>query len=77
MVYFQHTRQDTVKDSLYTCTEAIAWTDIWKDRPGAYQTLVRDFKSRDIYICGPAGMMESLIKQLRLKDRIHYEKFSL
>lgn len=43
--------------------------------------LVKDYKERDIYICGPPPMMDKLIKQLKemgVKSKhIHYEKFSL
>lgn len=39
-----------------------------------------DFKERDIYICGPTKMMESVIKTLKhlgaKSSQIHYEKFS-
>ncbi|MDQ7814982.1 MAG: ferric reductase-like transmembrane domain-containing protein [Patescibacteria group bacterium] len=43
--------------------------------------LVPDFADRDLYLCGPAPMLKtvlSLAKQLRIpKDQIHFEKFSL
>jgi ferredoxin-NADP reductase len=45
------------------------------------QRLVPDFLSREIYLCGPPPMMESIIGQLKElsfpHSLIHYEKFSL
>lgn len=42
--------------------------------------IVPDFQEREIYVCGPTGMMDSIIKALRLenipKNQIHFEKFS-
>lgn len=39
-----------------------------------------DFRDRDIYICGPTGMMDSIIALLKLENiprsQIHFEKFS-
>lgn len=44
------------------------------------KNLAPDFKERDIYICGPTQMMDSIIKTLKhlgvKSSRIHYEKFS-
>lgn len=43
------------------------------------QKLVPDFKDRDIYICGPAPMMDSVITILKTagvkKQQIHFERF--
>lgn len=43
--------------------------------------LVPDFRERDIYLCGPTGMMEHVIMQLKKagvsNDQLHYEKFAL
>lgn len=43
--------------------------------------LVPDFLQRDIYLCGPEGMMEGLVKTLQKMgikhESIHYERFSL
>ncbi|MBC7707785.1 ferric reductase-like transmembrane domain-containing protein [Polaromonas sp.] len=43
--------------------------------------LVPDFAKRDIYICGPQPMMDSVITDLRktslLPEQLHYERFAL
>ena len=43
------------------------------------ERLVADYKERDIYICGPAPMMSSIVKILRnsgvSNKQIHFEKF--
>ncbi|MEK7120496.1 MAG: hypothetical protein AAB840_00195, partial [Patescibacteria group bacterium] len=43
--------------------------------------LVPDFRERDVYVCGPVPMMDSLMGILRKigipGDKIHFEKFSL
>jgi ferredoxin-NADP reductase len=43
--------------------------------------LVPDFHERDIFICGPAPMMDATITLLRklgvTQDHLHYEKFSM
>ncbi len=43
--------------------------------------LVPDLKEREVFLCGPAPMMQSVLKILSSegvpKNRIHYEKFSL
>ncbi len=45
------------------------------------ETLVKDFKEREIYLCGPGKMMTSLRDALREKEvaplNIHFELFSL
>lgn len=42
---------------------------------------VKDYKDRDIYICGPEGFMDAvlqMLKELKVEEKyIHYEKFSL
>ena len=47
----------------------------------AIQTLVPDFKEREVYLCGPVPMMKSVraaLKRLGLAESmIHWEKFSL
>jgi predicted ferric reductase len=44
------------------------------------QSLVPDFKNRDVYICGPVPMMNALIETFKSlgvpKSQLHYEKFS-
>lgn len=51
---------------------------ITKDAIAEY---VRDYKNRDIYLCGPVGFMDAVIKMLKeigVEEKyIHYEKFSL
>jgi predicted ferric reductase len=48
--------------------------------PRALRRLVPDLHERDIYICGPAGMMERVLSGLRWlripSAQIHYERFS-
>ena len=48
--------------------------------PRAMRRLVPDIWSRDIYVCGPSGMMTrvlSSLRWLRIPDRqIHYERFA-
>ena len=43
--------------------------------------LVPDFPERDIFICGPAPMMDATIALLRklgvTQDHLHFEKFSM
>lgn len=45
------------------------------------KTLAPDYKERDIYLCGPPVMMESIKKQLKADgynlNNLHFEKFSL
>jgi ferredoxin-NADP reductase len=46
----------------------------------ALRVLVPDLHDRDIYICGPVGMMDSVISGLRFlhvpDSQIHYERFA-
>jgi ferredoxin-NADP reductase len=48
--------------------------------PRALRKLVPDIHSRDVYVCGPTGMMTRTLSSLRwLKipaDQIHYERFA-
>ena len=48
--------------------------------PRAIRRLVPDLNDRDIYVCGPAGMMERVLSglhSLRIPDsQIHYERFT-
>jgi predicted ferric reductase len=48
--------------------------------PRALRRLVPDINDRDIYVCGPTGMMArtlSSLRRLRIPDRqIHYERFA-
>jgi predicted ferric reductase len=48
--------------------------------PKALRQIVPDIKDRDIYVCGPAGMMERVLGSLhrmRIPDsQIHYERFA-
>lgn len=48
--------------------------------PRALRRLVPDLHERDIYICGPAGMMQRVLSGLRWlripASQIHYERFS-
>ena len=48
--------------------------------PRALRRLVPDINDRDIYVCGPAGMMSrtlSSLRRLRIPDKqIHYERFA-
>jgi len=40
--------------------------------------LVPDLKDREVYLCGPQGLTQTLLKELSLKPSLlHYEKFSL
>lgn len=47
------------------------------------QRLVKDIREREVYVCGPAPMMDAMIKLLQDKDigvsrkNIHFEKFAL
>jgi predicted ferric reductase len=49
--------------------------------PRVLRQLVPDLLQRDVYICGPASMMEDLHESLRAlrvpDDQIHYERFAL
>jgi predicted ferric reductase len=49
--------------------------------PAALRALVPDLSDRDIYICGPVAMMDSLIsalRSLRIPDaQVHHERFAL
>lgn len=48
--------------------------------PGALRGLVTDLLDRDIYVCGPVGMMDSVLSGLRSlpvpDSQIHYERFA-
>jgi len=48
--------------------------------PGALRGLVPDLLDRDIYVCGPVGMMDSVLSGLRSlhvpDSQIHYERFA-
>ena len=48
--------------------------------PRELRKLVPDLKDRDIYVCGPKGMMESVLgtlERLRIPEsQIHYERFA-
>ncbi len=45
------------------------------------EKLVKDFKKRDIFLCGPVSMMDAIKKDLLVRGvpahQIHYEQFSL
>lgn len=49
--------------------------------PEALRGLVPDLNDRDIYVCGPVGMMDSVISRLRAlrvpDSQVHYERFAL
>ena len=49
--------------------------------PRALRRLVPDINDRDIYVCGPTGMMTRVLgslRRLRIPDKqIHYERFAL
>jgi predicted ferric reductase len=48
--------------------------------PRALKRLVPDLRERDIYVCGPAGMMERVLSGLHWlripESQIHYERFT-
>jgi ferredoxin-NADP reductase len=48
--------------------------------PRALRRLVPDVFDRDIYVCGPAGMMERVLAGLHwlriAESQIHYERFN-
>jgi predicted ferric reductase len=45
------------------------------------KSLVKDYKNREVYLCGPVAMLDSLQKEVTTlgieKSLIHFEKFSL
>jgi len=51
------------------------------EAPRALRRLVPDINDRDIYVCGPTGMMTRVLgslRRLRIPDKqIHYERFAL
>ncbi len=48
--------------------------------PRALRELVPDVRDRDVYVCGPAGMMERVLSSLRSLhvplSQVHYERFA-
>ena len=48
--------------------------------PRALRRLVPDLRDRDVYVCGPAGMMERVLSGLHWlripETQIHYERFT-
>ena len=48
--------------------------------PEALRGLVPDLTDRDIYLCGPVGMMDSVVSRLRTlrvpDSQVHYERFA-
>ena len=49
--------------------------------PAALRGLVQDLCDRDIYVCGPVGMMDAILAALRglqvPDSQVHYERFAL
>ena len=48
--------------------------------PTGLRALVPDVSSRDVYVCGPAGMTDAVLTSLRAlrvpSRQIHYERFA-
>jgi ferredoxin-NADP reductase len=48
--------------------------------PRALRRLVPDINSRDVYVCGPSGMMTRVLSGLRWlripDEQVHYERFA-
>jgi ferredoxin-NADP reductase len=64
-----------------TLHELVGPRDRVRTDPGMLLHLVPDLRSRDVYLCGPEGFMESFGASLRAagvqEDRIHHESFAL
>ena len=49
--------------------------------PTHLKQLIPDIAERDVYICGPAGLINNIVPQLRLADvprrHLHVERFAL
>ncbi|MFA6106795.1 MAG: ferric reductase-like transmembrane domain-containing protein [Patescibacteria group bacterium] len=95
LLYNNRTKKDIIfKDELEKLSELnpvkivhiLSAEENWKGEQGRIDAekisrLVPDFRDRDIFLCGPPPMMESIKKELKgagfNQNQLHYEKFSL
>ncbi len=95
LLYSNRTKKDIIfKDELEKLSELnpvkvvhiLSAEENWKGEQGRIDAekisrLVPDFRDRDIFLCGPPPMMESIKKELKGAgfnlNQLHYEKFSL